>query len=1742
MADVFSYKGLALDANTPDQKQNEPQDPGLEVVRDTFSYEGLQGHTPEPPRLSSTYSKIVGKDAKILEAAQKVGIAPQLIEDTPEAKAAAMAKPALDLDKFQKDHPATAQHLANNPVQAKKAEKDLPLIDGIGNLFRYLQYRYDQSNRDLARAQLAGKLLARQYSDELERQMLIDQIRAPQDERIPPESTLEKWFGEPVEQVPVLGKVLGKGFEHAYTGAMVWGTGGAMVGIASPIPGDEIVTSISGAMHGARLGFRTGLVAGAYELESHAGFVELLNMQDRNGHYLPVPLAEVGAHAIGTLNALLESIGTISILKTIPKVKKLVESTTKAGAKGILQIPKVRNVFLRAAARYTGTNLTEITTEMFQEFNNIWIGEVLKAVDNADGAEFDYATKEEITTRLVEVAEKTLKSTMTFAAPGTMVNVGVGVTRVQQQKTQARVSKQAAAEHTANLETVAQQTESSELAITEVEGVIAELHKDHGIPGTSFIPAKALDDALKASEMPPDQAAALVESLGVEPEAYQKAVQDELPLPFPTEKKLSLSKTPVWENIKDQISFSPVNEADLDFTGMDTLLQKDEKGTGPDVERLAQDMAKAGYEPEYANLMARLVGARAQRWAAERGVDPADYFRRYGYDIERRGEGAGGYFYSTNESKQIPLENIRPRSKAIDPEKQARAGQLMDAAKQGAGKPRGPLRLVDIGEGEYWANDGNTTLAELNRRGESLAEARIREEALQRDKSPSRLIGQAAALQPRLNTWMQDWADKTGGELYTKGQIIGSRVKGQDSVTRKMLEFGSSADEIRDYLAGTVIYKDLAALKDAIRDMHREIKGLASKVDNRYSGPPTRAGYRDVSFNMWVEDEKGKGQIVEVQFNTKAMQYAKDALGHKLYELSREIDTLEAAGQLTDAQKRTAQQLDSDINALSQDLYRAADLAGRGLLSDANLSARVREISVPFQRILQRASESEIGTLLPASILQTSKPLTTKGTPSFSTNTSELELKPDIGKPSDSIIDTPTDIIKPNHWGDEAKIYTPRHKKGVPVRYALAEAKDLVPSHDPETFADNSVQPETNPLENLPDSALVMVADSGEFSSLPLNRFTPEEQQILKDAGLVSKIKSEPNPETGETTEYEAVAVDALWKERDRRFKALRAKRKPGRKRYPSGVQERDYKNDKREQLKVDDHAKRLVSFYPLAPSPDATNGPPIITPEGIVLGGNSRTMSLVRAYRLKYKNKKHGDQGAKYKKHLARHASQFGLDAESVRGMNEPVLVRVLDPKTDDPKELHRWSTELNMVPTQKMGEEAAAASAGANVSNRTLEVLGDLMARYDATVRGVLDKPKASEQILKRLVDDGVIAETEVGAIWSDKYSKMSSAGKRLVENMLLGSVLNDKELLMVAPGSVKNTIGRNLDHLTKLKSRGEGWDLGPDIRGAVQLILAVKDAGLTNIDEYYRQGDLGMGTRKDFSHNAIVLAHNLMAQKPNTFRAALKQYTDDAMVEAGGQTALLGPPDPNDSFIAAFGDIGQVLREDTLMNEAAGAIGRDDTDTLYQPLNSGVDLNAQVAVTHSQGGGFRQQGEITRKELSKEILDANTTGTTGVLNTHTKTNIQITAKGFKHLWKTWKEKRGPAEVYFEAASRAKLLLQRAYLAETDQKAAGTDDPGLIAVHHYFAPLMVGENLYTIQFTVKEFEGGAVQLNELESVERLYAEKVAKEMSAGTSQAYAPKNSDGPEPSADTISVGHMLSGVKGRDGKTLPCFPVG
>jgi len=279
------------------------------------------------------------------------------------------------------------------------------------------------------------------------------------------------------------------------------------------------------------------------------------------------------------------------------------------------------------------------------------------------------------------------------------------------------------------------------------------------------------------------------------------------------------------------------------------------------------------------------------------------------------------------------------------------------------------------------------------------------------------------------------------------------------------------------------------------------------------------------------------------------------------------------------------------------------------------------------------------------------------------------------------------------------------------------------------------------------------------------------------------------------------------------------------RKDYPEGIQERAYHRDKMEQAKVMRNAQRLSPEFVVNTNPDAVNGPPIMSADGVVLGGNSRTMSMQLAYA------KHPEKADQLRAYLAEHAHETGFSPEDVKAFKNPILVRVVDEGGNTKTEKQLLVRQMNESFTQSMDPRTMQVAMGRKLTDTAVEALGEAMDA-DETLGAFLGKKKA-DPFITELRNVGLIDQRNANQYF-DKDGTMNADGKTLVSRVLVGRMIGDADLLSATRPSIIENLAQSVPYMAQAQKNGKGYDLGDDIR--------------VSLDAYnYLQNQIDRGTAK-------------------------------------------------------------------------------------------------------------------------------------------------------------------------------------------------------------------------------------------------------------------------------------------------------
>lgn len=334
---------------------------------------------------------------------------------------------------------------------------------------------------------------------------------------------------------------------------------------------------------------------------------------------------------------------------------------------------------------------------------------------------------------------------------------------------------------------------------------------------------------------------------------------------------------------------------------------------------------------------------------------------------------------------------------------------------------------------------------------------------------------------------------------------------------------------------------------------------------------------------------------------------------------------------------------------------------------------------------------------------------------------------------------------------------------------------------------------------------------------------------------------------------------------------------------YPQEAQERPYHSDEGEQQKVVGNALNYEPAFVVSTDASATNGPPIITQNGIVLGGNSRTMTLQMVYG------QHPEKAAAYRQALVDNASQFGIDPNAIANMKRPMLVRVVSGQFS-PEDMAKRSREYNQTTTQQLQGEAEGISRARFVDKPTVNAL--IAGLQDGrTIDQFLASPESAD-FARVLQDAGVLQQQEVAALTHSgkgASGKLNDAGKARVKMIMRGLVLPDYDVMTSLPKGVLDNLDAAIPGLALSRFRGEGFDLTGAFYDAMRFVAKANNEGTPVEHQFFQHSMIATDPARE---NAVVqaLAMTFANADAREIRLRMEQFLELADSQSAGQASLM------------------------------------------------------------------------------------------------------------------------------------------------------------------------------------------------------------------------------------------------------------
>jgi len=352
--------------------------------------------------------------------------------------------------------------------------------------------------------------------------------------------------------------------------------------------------------------------------------------------------------------------------------------------------------------------------------------------------------------------------------------------------------------------------------------------------------------------------------------------------------------------------------------------------------------------------------------------------------------------------------------------------------------------------------------------------------------------------------------------------------------------------------------------------------------------------------------------------------------------------------------------------------------------------------------------------------------------------------------------------------------------------------------------------------------------------------------------------------------------------------------------------QQRDYRTNKIEQLKVREMARSFNPDYILADTPSATDGPPIISREGYVLGGNARTMALLRGLQ------EGTIDPAEYQATLMRAGMEGRFGHQGWGSKRNTVIVRrMTEPMSIE--EQAKVTKALNEDFKMAVDPVSDAVARARNLSAETVEWVANVLNDVgpEATVRSaIFDDPARLTDLMRHLAEDQVVVSSELPRLLDAGTSRLTPEGQRLIEAAVIGRVIKSPKMIREMSPSLKNVVLGGLSELTRGETFPIEWRVNNDVVNGLWLHHMADKASKT-IDmmlEPQLYPEPFLDAVRD-NRVAIALAKWFEANKSKStaLRGALQKYNRQAADAVSGQEVLsfaLEGRVPHEAFNEAFG----------------------------------------------------------------------------------------------------------------------------------------------------------------------------------------------------------------------------------------------
>jgi len=317
---------------------------------------------------------------------------------------------------------------------------------------------------------------------------------------------------------------------------------------------------------------------------------------------------------------------------------------------------------------------------------------------------------------------------------------------------------------------------------------------------------------------------------------------------------------------------------------------------------------------------------------------------------------------------------------------------------------------------------------------------------------------------------------------------------------------------------------------------------------------------------------------------------------------------------------------------------------------------------------------------------------------------------------------------------------------------------------------------------------------------------------------------------------------------------------------YPSGVQGRgrQYETGPTQGIVVQ-YAADLRPANLLDPTNSMADGPPIVSPNGIVVTGNNRTMSLQRAieeFPGRYQD--YSDQ----LKALVREGRVLGVNGEDIAGISRPVLVREIQPEggvmtVGQMADINRAS-DVSATKAMRVEDMAANKASAMRGDEEIMNFLSERISA-DETLTSFLERADG-RQFLDLLVQKGVLNTSELPALLTNA-GRLNQNGKGVIRKMVLASAFDDFE-------DYSDAILRKMEIISPQVSaiRGLEGDMADVMNRAALALREASDNKMTVEDLAKQSSVFGEAALPE---NVVNMARYIRDNTQNKIKEDIREY---------------------------------------------------------------------------------------------------------------------------------------------------------------------------------------------------------------------------------------------------------------------------